>query len=92
MCSLECKVRYLKGIIRKKDEDLLDNRIDGREVIRINLSGFLLIIVVLGNENKFYYKEYLFIVELLMSKVDGIWMNLKIKVKGDDINKLIFEF
>lgn len=92
MCSLECKVRYLKGIIRKKDEDLLDNRIDGREVIRINLSGFLLIIVVLGNENKFYYKEYLFIVELLMSRVDGIWMNLKIKVKGDDINKLIFEF
>lgn len=92
MCSLECKIRYLKGIIRKKDEDLLDNRIDGREVIRINLSGFLLIIVVLGNENKFYYKEYLFIVELLMSKVDGIWMNLKIKVKGDDINKLIFEF
>lgn len=92
VCSLECKTRHLKGITRKKDEDLLDNRIDGREAIRTNSSGFLPITAASGNENKSYYKEHPFIAELSMSKVDGIRTNLKIKVKGDDINKPILEF
>ena len=93
VCSLECKARHLKGISRKKDEDLLDNRIDGREAIKTSSSGgFLPITSASGNENKSCYKEHPFIVELSMSKVDGIRTNLNIKVKGDDISKPILEF
>ena len=93
VCSLECKARHLKGLARKKDEDLLDNRIVGREAIKTKSSdGFLPITVASDNENKSYYKEHPFIAELSMSRVDGIRTNLKIKVKGDNISKPILEF
>ena len=93
VCSLECKARHLKGIARKKDEDLLDNRIVGREAIKTKSSdGFLPIVVASDNENKSYFKEHPFITELSLSKVDGIRTNLKIKVKGDNISKPILEF
>ena len=92
VCSLECKARHLKSNTRKKDEDLLDNKVDDREAIRTNSSGFLPITVASGNENKSFYKEHPFIAELSTSKVDGIRTNLNIKVKGDDINKPILEF
>ena len=92
VCSLECKARHLKGLARKKDEDLLDNRIVGREAIKTKSSdGFLPITVASDNENKSYYKEHPFIAELSMSRVDGIRTNLKIKVKGDNISKPILE-
>jgi len=92
VCSLECKARHLKSIARKKDEDLLDNRIVGREAIKANTTDGFLPIMASDNENKSYYKEHPFIAELSMSRVDGIRTNLKIKVKGDNISKPILEF
>lgn len=93
VCSLECKARHLKGITRKKDEDLLDDRIVSREAIKANSSdGFWPSSVASNKEIKSYYKEHPFIAELSMSKVEGIRTNLKIKVKGDNISKPILEF
>lgn len=93
VCSLECKARHLKGITRKKDEDLLDDRIVSREAIKTNSSDdFWPSSVASNKEIKSYYKEHPFIAELSMSKVEGIRTNLKIKVKGDNISKPILEF
>ena len=85
VCSLECKARHLKGIARKKDEDLSDNRIFGGEAIKTNS-------VASSSENNSNYKEHPFIAELSLSKVDDIRTNLKIKVKGDNLSKPILEF
>lgn len=93
VCSLECKARHLKSITRKKDEDLLDDRIVSREAIKTNSSDdFWPSSVASNKEIKSYYKEHPFIAELSMSKVEGIRTNLKIKVKGDNISKPILEF
>lgn len=92
VCSLECKARHLKSIARKKDEDLLDNRIVDREAIEANSADGFLPIMASDNKNKSYYKEHPFIAELSMSRVDGIRTNLKIKVKGDNVSKPILEF
>lgn len=93
VCSLECKARHLKGITRKKDEDLLDDGIVSREAIKTNSSDdFWPSSVASNKEIKSYYKEHPFIAELSMSKVEGIRTNLKIKVKGDNISKPILEF
>lgn len=93
VCSLECKARHLKSITRKKDEDLLDDRIVSREAIKTNSSDdFWSSSVASNKEIKSYYKEHPFIAELSMSKVEGIRTNLKIKVKGDNISKPILEF
>ena len=85
VCSLECKARHLKGIGRKKDEDLLDNNFVGRGAIKTNS-------VASSSKYKSFYKEHPFIAELSLSKVDDIRSNLKIKVKGDNLSKPILEF